>query len=45
MGPFRPGEKQTLWDYYEVPADVLQGDELLAWAEQAADGAEGGRGE
>jgi DNA transformation protein len=41
MGPFRPNEKQTLWDYYEVPASVFQDDaELLAWVEQSADGAE-----
>jgi DNA transformation protein len=40
MGPFRPNAKQTLWDYYEVPAEVL-GDEseLLAWARAAVEGA------
>jgi DNA transformation protein len=45
MGPFRPNEKQTLWDYYEVPPAVL-GDEaqLLAWAREAVEArASGGR--
>lgn len=37
MQPFRPSEKQTLKNYYEVPPDILEnGDELLAWAHQAA---------
>jgi DNA transformation protein len=41
MGPFRPNARQTLWDYYEVPAAVLGDDEtLLAWAQEAARGAE-----
>lgn len=36
MGPFQPNEKQTLWSYYEVPADILEDDEALTlWAEQA----------
>lgn len=36
MGPFQPNERQTLWTYYEVPADVLEDDEALAlWAQQA----------
>jgi DNA transformation protein len=40
MGPFRPNARQTLRDYYEVPAEVLADDEaLLAWARQSADGA------
>jgi DNA transformation protein len=39
MGPFRPNARQTLWDYYEVPAEVLRDDEqLLAWAREAAEG-------
>jgi DNA transformation protein len=39
MGPFRPNARQTLWDYYEVPAAVLgDDDQLLAWARQAAEG-------
>src|SRR5262245_53350162 len=33
MGPFRPAANQTLWDYYEVPAEVLADEALLlAWA-------------
>ena len=37
MGPFRPSAKQTLKNYYEVPAEVIEdADKLLAWAEQAA---------
>ena len=33
MQPFRPGPKQTLRSYYEVPADVVENaDELCAWA-------------
>ena len=36
MKPFRPSEKQTLKNYYEVPPDVLEEDkELVAWARQA----------
>ncbi len=37
MGPFRPNEKQTLKNYYEVPADVLEdSSELSQWAKEAA---------
>ncbi len=37
MKPFRPTEKQTLRNYYEVPADVLEGAGLLVeWARRAA---------
>ncbi len=37
MQPFRPSDKQTLKNYYEVPPDILEdGDELVRWAEQAA---------
>ena len=37
MKPFRPSEKQTLKNYYEVPADVLEDAELLVeWARRAA---------
>jgi DNA transformation protein len=37
VGPFRPSARQTLWDYLEVPAEVLADEEqLLAWARQAA---------
>ena len=36
MKPFQPSEKQTLKNYYEVPADVLEDpDELMAWAREA----------
>ena len=39
MQPFRPSDKQTLKNYYEVPPDILEdGDELVRWAEQAAGG-------
>jgi DNA transformation protein len=39
-GPFRPNAKQTLRDYYEVPAEVLDNDEmLLAWARLAVSAA------
>lgn len=35
-GPFRPNPKQTLKNYYEVPADVLEDSErLLEYAEEA----------
>lgn len=34
MGPFRPNAKQTLWDYYEAPAEALGGD-LPGWVEGA----------
>jgi DNA transformation protein len=38
-GPFRPSAKQTLWDYYEVPADVLADEAtLLEWARAAVEG-------
>ncbi len=37
MKPFRPSDKQTLKNYYEVPPDILEdGDALIRWAEQAA---------
>ncbi len=33
MGPFKPNEKQTLKNYYEVPPDVLEDAvELTKWA-------------
>ena len=36
MRPFQPNEKQTLKNYYEVPADVIDDAETLAeWARQA----------
>jgi DNA transformation protein and related proteins len=36
MGPFRPNERQTLKAYYEVPPDVIMGDEiLLLWVKEA----------
>lgn len=39
MGPFRPfGDGGEVMQYYEVPADVLEGgDELAAWVEKAID--------
>lgn len=38
MGPFQPNHKQTLRNYYEVPADVIEdADELAAWAKAAAE--------
>ena len=37
MKPFRPSEKQTLKNYYEVPADVIEDrSELASWASKAA---------
>ena len=37
MGPFRSSEKQTLKNYYEVPADVLESHERLAeWVNEIA---------
>ena len=37
MKPFRPNEKQTLKNYYEVPADVIEDRlELASWAGKAA---------
>jgi DNA transformation protein len=36
MAPFRPSEKQTLKNYYELPVDVLEDDEALClWALRA----------
>lgn len=36
MKPFRPNTKQTLKNYYEVPADVIDDAEALAkWARRA----------
>jgi len=36
MGPFVASAKQTLKNYYEVPAEVLENhDELAAWARAA----------
>ena len=36
MKPFRPNRSQTLKNYYEVPADVIDDPEqLMSWAEQA----------
>jgi DNA transformation protein and related proteins len=36
MEPFRPSDKQTLKNYYEVPIGVLENpDELAAWALRA----------
>jgi DNA transformation protein len=38
-GPFRPNAGQTLWDYYEVPADVFADEPaLLEWARHAVAG-------
>jgi DNA transformation protein len=42
MGPFRPAPHQTMWNYYEVPAEVLDGEELVAWAREAVAAAQGG---
>lgn len=37
MKYFQPSLKQSLKNYYEVPADVIEdANQLLAWAEQAA---------
>ncbi len=39
MEPFRPNERQTLKNYYEIPVDVLEDhDDLKAWALEAASG-------
>jgi DNA transformation protein len=39
MQPFRPNERQTLKNYYEVPVDVLEDhEELTAWAAEAVRG-------
>ena len=36
MKPFHPSAKQTLKNYYEVPADVLEApEELVVWAREA----------
>ena len=36
MRPFQPSEKQTLKNYYEVPAEVLEdADQLCDWAQNA----------
>jgi DNA transformation protein len=36
MKPFRPSDKQTLKNYYEVPPDILEDREgLTVWADQA----------
>jgi len=36
MMPFRPNEKQTLKNYYEVPVDVIEDRErLAAWARKS----------
>src|SRR3954454_844627 len=38
-GPFRPNATQTLWDYYEVPAEVWDDEgELVEWARAAVQG-------
>jgi DNA transformation protein len=38
-GPFRPNATQTLWDYYEVPADILADEvALLGWARASVAG-------
>lgn len=38
MPPFRPNARQTLKNYREVPAEVLEdADELAAWARKAAE--------
>ncbi len=36
MKPFRPNPKQTLKNYFEVPADVLEDrDQLTSWTRKA----------
>ena len=43
MGPFRPGDREGLGTYFEVPEDVLRdGRQLCEWAEAAADEADAG---
>ena len=38
MKPFKPNARQTLYNYYEVPVDVLEdAGELTTWARQASD--------
>ncbi len=40
MKPFRPGPKQTLTSFYEVPLDVLEeAERLVAWAATAVSAA------
>jgi DNA transformation protein len=42
MEPFRPNERQTLKNYYEVPPDVIEEREALEeWALTAVDAREG----
>ncbi len=37
MKPFRPATKQTLKNYYEVPADVMEyPDRIVEWERKAA---------
>lgn len=37
MKPFRPNQKQTLKNYFEVPVDVMEdAEQLTRWAEHAA---------
>lgn len=37
MKPFRPNQKQTLNNYYEVPLEIVEdSDKLSIWAKQAA---------
>lgn len=36
MEPFKPSNKQTLKNYYEVPPDLLEdGERLIEWAREA----------
>jgi DNA transformation protein and related proteins len=36
MQPFRPSDKQTLKNYYEVPLEILEEDDaLVRWAREA----------
>lgn len=36
MGPFSPNSKQTLKNYYEVPADIIEDQDILAdWVAEA----------
>lgn len=36
MGPFQPRPGQTLWSYYQAPADILEDrDQLQLWAKTA----------
>ncbi|MDH5790462.1 MAG: TfoX/Sxy family protein [Nitrospinota bacterium] len=40
MKPFRPSDKQTLINYYEVPPDILENEEeLIIWARDAVQAA------